>query len=362
MSKLFITLLCATLALQTVVALPARGSYGQLARRATASKVARRSGPSSVPAAQKKRAASIASYLSQLTRRRDEDAHIVAALSSAIPTFAPVNAAFVRNPKFDIAASSTTLGGEFAQWASAAGVRTAFASATSTPTSFSAPFVSAANVTLPTAAAAKRDLNKVENPKQHLINKRVVAHPGEPSSATVQIDVIGGSTMQGFTLLNATNAPTSTDSYVAATSTAAVNVIFNISSADALPTVTKTLVFTISPSAAVETATVTLVPTLLPGKTNASYVPLDNSTIEAESRQEKRNNIAFFQVPALAETTSKIEMMSEDWEDCIIGVDAGCLEVPEQSATIEKRYTSEEMMSDDWEDCQIGVDADCLEI
>lgn len=216
LSKLFTTFVFVLVTVQAVVALPTRGSYGQLARRASASKIAKRSGPSATPAALKKRAslqykaptakqtstetkekrdATIASYVSQLTRHQAEDAHIVAALSSSAPTFAPT-AIPLYNPKIDIAAASKSVGGQFGEFASAAGVHASFVPTGSASPSLSAPFVSATNVTLPTAAAAKKAMNQKENPKQYLLNKRVVSHPGEPDSATVKIDVVGGPSME----------------------------------------------------------------------------------------------------------------------------------------------------------------------
>lgn len=47
-----------------------------------------------------------------------------------------------------------------------------------------------------------------------------------------------------------------------------------------------------------------------------------------KNQNEKRQTVAFFQSP-MDKTFSREEMMSDLWEDCIVGIDEGCLEVPE---------------------------------
>ena len=43
----------------------------------------------------------------------------------------------------------------------------------------------------------------------------------------------------------------------------------------------------------------------------------------------KRNVIAFFEVPEKKHDYSRVVMLSDDWEDCTVGLDEGCFEVPE---------------------------------
>jgi len=74
---------------------------------------------------------------------------------------------------------------------------------------------------------------------------------------------------------------------------------------------------------------------------------------ESETKKSKRQVVAFFQAP---KHYTREEMLSDLWEDCVVGQDAGCLELPAE----QKVYSKEEMMSDAWEDCVIGVDADCI--
>lgn len=82
----------------------------------------------------------------------------------------------------------------------------------------------------------------------------------------------------------------------------------------------------------------------------------DEGAPPASVPKTKRQVVAFFEAPQSQKSYTREEMLSEDWEDCIVGVDAGCMELPAEKKT----YTKEEMMSDAWEDCIVGVDADCL--
>lgn len=275
-------------------------------------------------------------------------------------------------------------------------------------------WVDASNVTLPSAThipegVSKRDM--IYQPQQHLA-KRAVPHPGEPSPS-IKINVIGGATMDMFTLLNETGKATPTPSATGSSSSATgkvaattnkVNIVNNGTYAFELPTVTETMTFT-APRGKEHTATVTLVPTLAPGAGEPSYVPFFNTTTsstnnngttaectlpsdvasasngttvtaicetvgkngqkinvnikvdasvavdvdtdsESTSTKQKRGFVAFFQAPAAEEhentlvarevveaieerSFSREEMMSEAWEDCEVGVDEGCLAIPE---------------------------------
>jgi hypothetical protein len=54
-----------------------------------------------------------------------------------------------------------------------------------------------------------------------------------------------------------------------------------------------------------------------------------SETIE-EDRLEKRQIVAFFQSPSEeAKSLTRNEMLSDLWEDCLVGIDENCLEVPE---------------------------------
>lgn len=224
-----------------------------------------------------------------------------------------------------------------------------------------------------------------------------------------------------------------------------------------LPTVTQTLTFTPLPSN-VETVTVILVPTHKPSSTEEVYVPIEdvanecsspvnasivdgasitgttttatlcgstkdgvkvtvhlNSQVSVDvdgdsndstpSTKKVRRNAGlqnFFELPAssskFSSSISRDEMMSEDWEDCVVGVDEDCLEIPsdddddddstsrtattsgsspsdkdrrdsglpqnffELPSSSSPSVTRDEMMSEDWEDCLVGVDDGCLEI
>lgn len=301
----------------------------------------------------------------------------------------PPVAPLVRNPKVDAAApasKSGSVGGDFYAWASAAGIPVPTATAA---TAVSSPFVPAGNVTLPSASSGSN------------LQRRVAPHPGEPLSNTAKINVIGATgTGLGFTLINATATASSTSESSSSTKLAVttnkVNIINDTTSTERdLPTVTKTLTFTVSPTV-VETATVTLVPTVLPGAAEGkeSYVPLVNSTATGKTNvnvnvtvsvdhetgssssastggnatKAKRQVVAFFEAPKKKYTRE--EMLSDEWEDCIVGVDAGCIEVPEQdeagstAGSFAKRasFSRVEMMGEEWEDCIIGVDEGCLEI
>lgn len=248
------------------------------------------------------------------------------------------------NPKADLR-KAASIGGDYSQWAEDAGVPSATATATSTWVS--------ANVTLP--SAVKRDARPTL-----ALERRMVPHPGAPTG-TIKINVIGGAQMSSFTLINAT----STSEKIAPTTEAVKIGDSNITlpAKDALPTVTQTITFT-APSNTTQTATVTLVPTLLPSATASAYVveDADNTTectvpisagsngtvtmecgsshvevsvsvnasvtvdVNGSEKQEVKRNIAYFEAPI---SYSKETMLSEDWEDCIVGVDEGCLALPE---------------------------------
>ena len=164
--------------------------------------------------------------------------------------------------------------------------------------------------------------------------------------------------MSTFTLINATStseklAPTTEHVKVGDS-----NITLPVKE---LPTVTQTITFT-APSDTTQTATVTLVPTLLPSATASAYVAEGNDaasdctvpisaasngtvtvecgdsrvevsvnvntsvSVEIDSKEEVKRNIAFFEAPV---SYSKETMLSEDWEDCIIGVDADCIAIPD---------------------------------
>ena len=266
-------------------------------------------------------------------------------LPTVIP--APLNnnnpKAFLRQRDSD-AVKAAAIGHEFSLWQQAAG-------AAATPTS--STWVAAANVVLPSAVAP--------TPTLALLRKRMVPHPGAPTG-TIKINVVGGEQKSAFTLINATRTDSATEK-VAETSKV-VKIIQN----NTLPTVTRTLTFT-APEFSSHTATVTLVPTLLPNATDAAYVPVSppadgadcslplnattsgNSTvtlqcgkntveinvdvdvdvaIDASSvTKTKRNVIAFFEAPEKKHDYSRDVMLSDDWEDCTVGLDEGCFEVPE---------------------------------
>lgn len=269
----------------------------------------------------------------------------------AAPTFAVTAAPVAKNPKSDLR-KAAAIGGDFSAWSVDAGVPKVTATATSTWVS--------ANVTLP--SAVKRN---VEQPVLALtrsaiaLNRRMVPHPGAPTG-TIKINVIGGAPMSSFTLINAT----STSEQIAATTDAVKvgNATITLP-AKGLPTVTQTITFT-APADTPQTATVTLVPTLLPSATASAYVvdsaqssgeectvPISaegNSTVTvecgsnhvevsisvgasvsvdvADSKKEQKRNVAYFEAPI---SYSKEAMLSDDWEDCIVGVDEGCLAIPD---------------------------------
>lgn len=61
----------------------------------------------------------------------------------------------------------------------------------------------------------------------------------------------------------------------------------------------------------------------------APSVSTSSETTE-EDRLEKRQMVAFFQSPSEeAKSFTRNEMLSDLWEDCLVGIDENCLEVPE---------------------------------
>lgn len=185
-------------------------------------------------------------------------------------------------------------GKNFAEWASAAAVPTAPASEASAATSASSTpvaWVPASNVLLPTAGPVKRSLNAAKNPKlknpklnpkkgnnkrDELYVTRNIPHPGAPMNPSVTVPVLSSSAtpLVSSTPALAASAPTTTSS---------------------------------------EKATVTLT------------IELDAHVLPAE--QAKRDTL----VAARGEQQySRAEMLDDEkWEDCVVGVDADCCEIPE---------------------------------
>ncbi|KAK9899516.1 hypothetical protein P389DRAFT_176512 [Cystobasidium minutum MCA 4210] len=323
----------------SALALPTRGSYGQLARRANA---ARKTSPSQTARARLARAQNAIKRASAATVDDDEASKLASPVNSTSDEgekhFAtPVTHTIKVNPKLELkqseatkaklassrsgtslvdsdgtnTTSSTTveeeeddasnkaasIGGGYSMFAANNGVAPSSSIDAAQATPSASSWVSATNVTLP-SGLSKRELvsnQQASKPQQQLLKKRVVPHPGAPS-ATIKINVIGGDVLQNFTIIETSKASsTKTLTSVKPAQTAInVNIVHN-GTGSSVPDADSTLLtFTFTlPLAAISTGNETV--TLKPAG-NDSYIPYVNGK-EVDTEESDNHNKATCTIP-----------------------------------------------------------------